>query len=42
MSIAGGARERALTAVLVASDRVLAESFLRAAAEARVSRSSPS
>lgn len=36
MSIAGGARERALTAVLVASDRVLAESFLRAAAEARV------
>lgn len=31
-----GARDRALTAVLVAKDRVLAESFLAAAAEARV------
>lgn len=36
MKVAGGARDRALTAVLVASDRALAESFLKAAAEAKV------
>ncbi|MCS7044591.1 MAG: AAA family ATPase [Bryobacteraceae bacterium] len=36
MNVAGGAREKALTAVLVANDRALAESFLRAAGEAKV------
>lgn len=36
MSVTGGARERPLNAVLVASDRELAESFLQAAAEAKV------
>lgn len=36
MNVAGGARERPLTAILVAGDRELADGFLKAAAEAKV------